>query len=209
MFDQLLRQLKMNRWGLTMLSTVMLVLIVIEKYGDLQVGILTRDPNAVANQPFYYGIASQLGSILWFVVVAIVFFTIALVRQADVDKRYIPFLQYSGLLSLLLGLDDLLMLHEQFFPLVLGVPELLIVMIYMVLIGSLLLFFYRTIRQTEYIYLLLALCLWGFSCCVDGLYFSKYLVEDGAKLLGLLAWTVYYVRFCFRFAQSPESKSIG
>ena len=94
------------------------------------------------------------------------------------------FLFVSGLLQLVLGLDDRSSCKKNFFPW-LGVPEVLVFAGYAVCLLFYLVRFYSTVLETEYILLGMALVFFGVSIGLD-LFdppgFEPYLFEDGAKL---------------------------
>lgn len=71
------------------------------------IGNLVRDPNAIADQPFYFGALEYAGILLMAMAGGIAVFSGVLLRGAPAR-----FLICGGLLTLLLVCDDLFMLHE-------------------------------------------------------------------------------------------------
>lgn len=178
------------------------VLIIINLQKVIPVTHLTRDPLAIMQQPFYLGIISNLGILLWCSAAAICFFTFAVLRK-DVEQR-IPksFLLFSGLVTSVLLFDDFFLLHEDFFPNYLFMPEKIVYLGYGIMLSLYLICFRKVILKTEFIPLLLAIGWFGFSVLVDSGKIplpssirggeGEFLLEDGSKLLGIVSWFVYY-----------------
>jgi hypothetical protein len=77
---------------------------------------LTRDPVSFAAVPIYTGFLSQIGVFFWACTAAICFFSSKILSIKNGDREIVKFLYISGFLTLILGIDDLLLLHEKFFP---------------------------------------------------------------------------------------------
>lgn len=74
------------------------------------IATLTRDPLSLTDLPFYAGSFSQLGNMFWFIAAGISFFTYL------TTVKYKTFLLFSAIFSLILGLDDLLMVYDGLLP---------------------------------------------------------------------------------------------
>jgi len=152
---------------------------------------LTKDPLAMAKLPFFYGIFSNLGIMLWASAAAINFAGAALLRS---EPRKTRFLFVSGIFTFWLALDDLLMFHETVFPLYLNIREDVIYIGYFFIIVIYLIYFLRDIYLfTDYTLLAAALAAFGSSMLID-LFWGFVFAEDGAKFLGIVLWVVYYFR---------------
>jgi len=167
------------------------VMLVFHFLGEIPIGKLTRDPTAVMRAPFYIGIFSQIGIFFWSATAAICMFSAKLISKSSDFKR---FLFVSGLLTLLLGFDDVFLLHESVFP-YLGIHEKVVYVTYVGLVLFYLVKFYPTILQTKYIFLVMALGFFALSVIFDkssipGI--NPYLLEDGAKMFGIVSWMVYF-----------------
>jgi hypothetical protein len=164
---------------------------------------LLRDTNAALGVPFYVGVISDLGLLLWGAAAAVCFFTWILLSDVR-GGEWRGFLLASGIFSVVLLSDDWLQLHEVVFPDYLGVPEPLVYMAYVLAMLAYLFTFRKTILKTEFSLLAIALALFALSIVLDQ--FSEIdslpsfrgigAVEDGAKLMGILAWLTYFVRTC-------------
>jgi hypothetical protein len=177
---------------------------------------LIRDTNAALGAPFYVGVISDLGLLLWGAAAAVCLFTWALLSGTK-GREWKSFLLASGVFSVVLLLDDWLQLHEVVMPDYLGVPELLVYAAY-ILAGLAYLFAFRTaILKTDFSLLAIALALFALSTVLDQ--FSQVgslpsfrgigAIEEAAKLMGILAWLTYFVRTCksviTRLVSSPTA----
>lgn len=176
---------------------------------------LTRDPQDILAAPWHTGVLSNLGIVLWAAAAGICLFTAA-VRDAprnDDGRRVTRFLLLAGLITVALLLDDLFQLHRQLLP---GQPllsRLLTLGLAAGLIGFWLLHNRRIIARTENLLLLVALAAFSVSVLIDttarmlapdlvaaaGLNRGEtlyFLVEDGAKFIGILFWLAYLCRAC-------------
>ncbi len=97
-------------------------------------------------------------------------------------------------MTLVLGIDDVFLLHEKVFPWF-GVPEEAVVGSYAGFVLFYLVKFYSVILKTEYVLLVMALSFFGLSATLDLVQpHGSYLLEDGAKLVGIVSWLAYFFR---------------
>lgn len=155
---------------------------------------LTRDPNALFDAPLYVGFLSQAGIFFWAGAITMCFYTAWLVPAQGMKKEVRYFLVSSGLLTLMLGLDDVFLLHEQFFPFI-GIPEKAVYAAYGGTTLFVLIRFHRLILETQFPLLAAALSLFAISMSLDWLQLEGidiFLFEDGAKLVGIMCWLAYF-----------------
>ncbi len=170
------------------------IIMLLKAWKGIPTEQLTRDPNAIFDAPLYIGFLSQVGIFIWAAAAMICLYSSQLLPA---DERHTEERHYffrAGCLLLLLGLDDAFLLHEQFFPFI-GIPENLMYVTYAGLMLSLLLRFSRLIRQTQYPLLLAGLFCFSVSVGLDLLQLENidnFLVEDSAKLTGILCWLCYF-----------------
>lgn len=185
---------------LTVSASLISVVLLLHTWKEIPLGVLMRDPIAIAELPTYTGFLSQIGIFFWFSAAAICLFCAKVIsshfRQYRGGLSIKTFLMVSGSLTLLLGLDDAFLLHEGLFP-ACGIPETVVFSCY----GSFILFYlfrYRSvILKTDYKLLGMALTCFGISIGLDVVEPSgidPYLFEDGAKLVGIVSWLSYFVR---------------
>jgi hypothetical protein len=159
---------------------------------DIPSAVLVRDPVAVLQGPWYTGFLSQLGIFGW----AAAAVSCALAASL-LTHRMRQFFIASAALTLLLGLDDAYLLHERVLPEYFGLNELVVYSVYVGLTVTYLALFIRQILLTEYTLLAMAFAFFALSIGMDAAGVSRpgsFLVEDGAKFIGIISMAVYYFR---------------
>jgi hypothetical protein len=144
----------------------------------------------------YYGLISNLGVMLWTAGAAVCLFAaLILVTNGQRDSRVV-FLVAAGLFTGWLGLDDFFMVHEDVLPLF-GVSQRVTYAAYATIAALYFLFSWRHILMSRPMLMMSALTLLGTSVLIDVLVHSEsalhVFAEDGAKFLGILAWTSFHV----------------
>ena len=167
---------------------------------------LLRDPLAVLEAPFYIGLVSNVGALLWGGSCALCAFCATAAGRAPGGRVEARFFAAAALLSGWLLGDDALMLHEQVLPHYLGLPGTLSFLVSGVAAGAFLVAFRRFILCGDWPLLLAALLLLAASFAVDQLHDyhllgrfglpavgdAQLLLEDGLKLCGIAAWMAYF-----------------
>ncbi len=137
---------------------------------------------------------------MWCTAIAICLFSAFLLPKSN--RRFPIFLCASALVMLLLFLDDRFRLTLILCVLfnTCKIVKLAVYSIYGLLLVGYAWLFRRTIRQTPYIPLLVAFCLFGFSSAIDITPISSRgihaMLEDGTKLIGLINLTIYFWWIC-------------
>jgi hypothetical protein len=104
--------------------------VMIAKLTGNSISSLAKDPAEIRHFPPYIGMLSNWGVILWVVTATICLFSVVLLKlQKATDGRF-KFLLVSGLFSLLLGLDDLYLLHDRLLPRIFHMPEIFFYLLY-------------------------------------------------------------------------------
>lgn len=171
---------------------------------DLSMAMFTRDPAAIADINPFAGVASNLGVMLWNAAAVICLFSGAITWRRMDERSFSPFMLCSGLLTTILLLDDFFLIHEYVFPKYFGVNEKVVTLGYGILTLGWMMVFRRFILKTEYLILLLALVFFALSIFIDVVQYRiepvigdwRILLEDGFKLLGIVAWLGYFLRCC-------------
>ena len=177
--------------GLAVIPIALVAIVSLWK--DIPVRYLLKDPVAILEKPFYFGFLSQLGIFIWAAMIAICFLTarVLLLNASHYSLR--RFFTYSGLFVLMLGLDDVFLLHEEVFSRLLGIPEVLVYASYASLAIAYLWTFRKIILRSGYTLLAVAWVGFGLSIGLDVLnppYINPYFFEDSFKFIGLVAWLV-------------------
>lgn len=166
----------------------------------------SRDAAAVTDSPWYAGLLSNLGIMIWWSGGAVGWFALAAhrrMRRTLGEKcsslgPMIRFLFSMATLTTILAFDDLIMIHEVVGPKYFGIGEKTILAIYAVLLGGTLLRCWQAILETDYLLLGIGLVLFTVAVGSEGLpsigRTADYVLEDGTKFLAILFWTYYLWR---------------
>jgi hypothetical protein len=168
--------------------------IAIRLRNNVSFELLTRDIFAITGYPVYFGILSNIGIVGWTISATLWLITAWFIRRHEPDHSLFQLTVASGIFSLVLLVDDALMLHEVFLPEKLGVSEEVIMVGYGLVALLYLFVSIRSVRGTPYLAWLIAGCLLGGSFMVDFAAMTgdlEYLVEDGLKFAGIVFWATY------------------
>ena len=206
-----------------MLYVIALLVPVLAMAAALSAGLapteMLRDPIMVAGgeqSEFYLGLFSNLGVVLWTAAAAICLFAASELSGVP-NKEGRRFLLYAGLFTLLLMLDDLFMLHENY------ADDVVYILYGMGLLYYVIRFF-RLILRLDVVLFALTIPLFGNAVLLDlapwrllpgqGIevpqaiassplerdelrHFGRelrYLLEDGCKFVGICCWTAFHIR---------------
>ncbi|NOX32039.1 MAG: hypothetical protein GXP35_18645 [Actinobacteria bacterium] len=157
---------------------------------------LFLDPSAISNLPWYVGVLSNFGILAWTVASASAVGGAWVAHQTG-RRSAARFLGFGGAAAAVLLFDDLFRLHSSAFPKLLGVPK--VVGVAIVTLPTLVWFvvFIAEIGRTRWLILVAALSTFALSVVADQTLRASgsaaLVIEDGAKLMGVLAWMVYFV----------------
>ena len=172
--------------------------LLIHAVTDVPMSVLTRDPVATFEAPPYVGLLSKATMLIWTAAATICLFTATMTRSGQANRG---FLMFAGLFTVTLLLDDLYMVHEVLAPDYLGMPEKAVYLVYAVAASFLLIRYRDVIRATDFRLLVLAFFFLGASVGIDVLdsrgWFpidNPYLLEDGAKITGVIFWLAYFTQ---------------
>lgn len=172
-------------------------LALVRKFTGIPLPVFMEDPAATSETPFYVGIVSNVGILLWCAAAAICFFCAAILFRARADKNQQTFFLCSGLMLSVLLLDDLFMLHESVLPDYLGIPQNLVQASYAVMALLYVWRFWKMIFNAEHAMLFMAFAFLGFSVLCDVVHFrvpAHELFEEGSKLLGITSFLIYFAK---------------
>ena len=171
---------------------------------DIPVAYFLRDPAGTLHVPNYVGVVSGLGVLLWCACAAVCLFSWAVLKKSGGSGRWPAFFFSAGIITTVLLIDDFFMLHENASQIYWRFGEEMVFALYGFMFVFFIARFWRTIASTEFLVFLLACGFMGMSLVFDklnGPYGDnvpaiRLLLEDGAKLLGIVAWLVYFARTC-------------
>lgn len=167
---------------------------------------LVRDPNAIADFPKYIGFISQFGIFLWFASVGICFMGYFLTRGIQSVSQKSKYLLYFGIFSLMLGLDDAYMLHEELAHR--GLYEEMFFGVYAVMLLVFILKFLKLFFQTHFILLILSGFCLASSIAVDKYDHTLFLLDDSFKVSGIVFWFVYFFRTVYTICKGIISTDV-
>ncbi|HEX8392876.1 MAG TPA: hypothetical protein VF665_11010, partial [Longimicrobium sp.] len=101
--------------GLAFAAVTVGCVAILHVRGTIPAARLLKDPGVFNPGPWYLGAVSYFGIALWTAACAVTLFSRTLLRN-DENAELRRFLLASGLLSALLGTDDLFMLHDVVAP---------------------------------------------------------------------------------------------
>lgn len=167
---------------------------------------LTSDPAAIGGIPPLFGALSNLGVILWCAAATSCALAAMTLRNLGTKKLYL-YLFYSFLLSSFLLFDDLFQFHEDL-SVSIGLNQKVIYVLLGIAIVAYLVYFRKILLQTNFIPFLIGLSFLGLSILADTIIYKifggqlgdwLYFLEDGAKWIGIVFWSYYFITTSFQF----------
>lgn len=172
---------------------ILALLVVADRVFGIDYYDLVRDPNAIARNPGYFGIVSNIGVIFWIVGAAAALQAFAATRAEGTTPLRRTLLA-GGLFAALMGIDDFLMLHEAVATT--GIPEEVVLVPHMLVLCALCYCAYTVRAATPRLLLVGSVLSMGLSFAADmapihvgGATF----VEEAFKLVGILFLSAYLV----------------
>jgi hypothetical protein len=190
-------------------AALVALIVVAHRVSGRPYGDFTRDPDAVAGAPFYVGALSLAGLIAWGAGAAAAGLAAAVLWTTP-PRREVLSLAFLSMFTLYLAADDALQLHEVVLPSHLGVPQDAVYAAYLLVAGSYLVLARSVILRTNWWLLGLALLAFATSIGMDLVEEAEglpILVEDTAKLLGILTWWMYIAHTAFVELRSTARRS--
>ena len=151
----------------------------------VEFGIFLRDANAIAGQPPYYGALEYASSVMMLMSAATLLFV-----AIQAPNR---FLWLLGILTFLLGLDDLFMLHEYISAIHGQLTEIHVYSVYAALLLAVMAC-YKSLLKTPFFMLFFAIGLLGIAAVGDqheNLFGRS--IEDHLELVAFAFWATYGV----------------
>lgn len=150
---------------------------------------LLLDPVATGGLPWYTGLISQLGAVVWCIAACAAAFGAAVSRLGGRAGAF-RFLLGAAAVGSLMLVDDMFLLHSNALPRLLGTSKTVVLAAYAVLILLWVGLSLGEIARTRVHLLLATGGALGLSVVADRLGLALWM-EDGPKLLGILAWATY------------------
>lgn len=156
---------------------------------EVSISYFLRDPNAIAHQPWFYGMIEFAGILILAGTAAVLLFSAVIARPEDKQP-----LAAWGLLTGIICLDDTYMLHERGF--FFGLPELLVFGFYLIAIVGLLSLSWNWLVHTPLLILFFSLGCLGLSAVLD--VFEDFPIripggsEDFLEFFAFSFWGAYF-----------------
>jgi hypothetical protein len=186
------------------------IMVIASKTTGVYFETLSRDPIQVLNGKPYIGLISNTGILFWCASAAILLFSSKISSLQKRPEKQTFFLFFSGLLTILMLIDDLFLMHDVIFPDYLKINEIVFYLFYGSSVIAIFLYYQKIILNTDYILLILSFLLLGLSVITDEVQvfgikvIHPYIVEDSFKFLGIIAWFAYFSRTSYKFVK-PSS----
>lgn len=188
---------------------------------DVEPEALFRDVATVAEVPWYFGLVSQAGAVVWSACATACFLAYVVLRMTGGARpRAQRYLLHAGIVTSFLLVDDLLLLHEEVVEIHLGLEQRTVYVAYVLVLLAFFLANRRELLAGRWVVMLAAVGFLGASMgmdlvtdtfydtlVVDGSFYDRYEVvfEDGLKLLGIVTWFAFHVLYVLdRFATTPR-----
>ena len=158
---------------------------------------LAKDPAEVMGFSPYIGMLSNWGVVLWTGAAAICLFSAVLLKQQNASNPTFTFIAVSGVFSLLLGIDDLFLLHDRLFPRLFHIPENYFYFLYLLAFLVYLVCFGRQIIKYDYLLFGAALLFFLMSrrVFVTLPFFDQFMTTgDMLKYFGIVFWFAFFYR---------------
>lgn len=156
------------------------------------VGTLTRDPSETTGSPWYLGMTSSLGAVGWSSAAAAFALGAAVTYSLGGRRRTTASLATGSAFTLVLLVDDVLLLHDDVVPRILPVEEEGIFAAYAFAGIAWLAAYFREMQAAVLLLVGVAGLGLGTSVAIDLVWDSegdwRLLAEDGTKFVGIWSW---------------------
>lgn len=191
-------------------------LLLVHATTDVSMSVFLDDPLSYVSYPSYIGLASNVGILLWCASASVMIFAYLILRKKGFTGESVSFLLVFGLITALLGLDDLFMIHEAVgdgFVAAFGTSDDLgegvAFGVYILLFVIFAIKYIKVILRTEYLLFISFIILCAINIIIDlaPFDFSREVacyVEEITKFLAIVNWFAYTTRTTYKFVKEPE-----
>lgn len=208
---------KQNRQGLQALGiglaiclSILLIIYLLAIRFNLAPNILTKEPLSMTKMPWYAGLISVLGVLLWSTSGGCAVLGAVLKRN---NPRKFWWLLATGILSFFLSIDDFYMLHEVVIPRYMHVPELYVYVLYMGIGAAYFLLFLKDILADSSLLILGA----AFFFLLSPLVMHQLLpysgieafIVDCLKFTGICMWMLFVFTTTVNLVEIKQLQNFG
>lgn len=166
------------------------LLLYLEWFHGIDHWNLVRDTNAIAGQPAYFGLYSNIGVVAWAAGASIALFSWLALRSRAAGDARLRALRLGGMFMALACLDDLFMLHENSY--VVGLSDKMVMAAYALFLLVFAASTLPVLGRTKWLLLGGALGSFALSFLLDLSEFAgSVLMEEVAKLTGVSLLATY------------------
>jgi hypothetical protein len=163
---------------------------------DKPLQLLLVEPTSDGRYPWYAGIVSTTGAMLWWTAATVSFLTAWIARATRSGP--VGFWLGAAALSTVLALDDLYQGHEYLYPTFLHVPQKVSAVMYAAALAALIVVYRSYVRTLPWRVGLTALVFFAVSQSIDFLTEEDQsermlFLEEATKLAGIAAWALFFV----------------
>ena len=141
------------------------------------------------------------GKIAWLYALGVL--AAAFLHRLNGPRGQFLLMLFAGLLSFVLGFDDVFQMHEKMFSDIRYIPEQLFFLAYFICIVFIVIVCFKTFLQTDFVLWSLALFMFAMSLIVDREIIKAdsdhAFWEDSCKFTGIVLWSAYYLRTSMSF----------
>ncbi len=185
------------------IGILLFVIILLAKTYRIPFEYISRNPESHFGIPIYAGILQKIRLILWMAGMSVCFFSFLIIKVYSSSNINAKYIFYSGILTLILFIDDYFQLHS-IFRLIFHIQNTVVYLLYAFYVLYIFYRFKETILESEYKILILAFILLGIAVVLDLLSDAKIItsgmeeeLEASFKIFGVVTWTIYFIRYCF------------
>jgi ABC-type multidrug transport system fused ATPase/permease subunit len=170
--------------------------VLVARWTNTPVWKLTKDAASVIWQPAYIGLLSDWDVVLWIATASICLFSAVILYQQKAPRATFGFFLTSGIFTLILGLDDLYMLHERVLPKVFHMPEIFFYLLYFLAIVAYLIYFKRRLAKYENLLFTTSIFLFIISRMffIRLPFIDRHASGDVLKYFGIVFWMIFFYR---------------
>jgi hypothetical protein len=192
-------------WAAVILGSITAALIWLGIQERWPIEMVVKDVTSAARVPFYTGALSQVGIVLWSGALFICIFAGWQVASREDQRSERLFFLFGAVVTGLFLASDLFLVHELLAPRM-GIPEQFVLGSYALFALAMLVVCRQAIREAPFVWLAFAFVFLGASVVVDQVGIvgvdsgssAHFLIEDGAKIIGIGGWLLFFVFAAFR-----------
>lgn len=200
-------------WATVILGCITAALIWLGLQDRWPIEMVTRDVTSAARVPFYTGALSQVGIVLWSGALFICAFAGWLVAHREEQRSEALLFLFGAAVTGMFLTSDLFLVHELLAPRM-GIPEQVVLSSYVLVAFSMVVVCRKPIVRAPFAWLIFAFAFLGTSVVVDqvgvvGVVYESslhFLIEDGAKILGIGGWLLFFTFAAYRSANREGSE---